>query len=156
MLKWLKKASPSLQRPTKEVKKERERPNFPVPNTYGLPNPEDTEDPEATAAANREVAKVIAEMAEARSRKRKRGNYGTYTPEQRAKIAKMCIEVGPQKTADHMSAEVGRQLNESTVRSIKNSFKKEVERLGTCDVGKFPRRRTGRPLKLERQLTVHV
>eukprot|EP00058_Branchiostoma_floridae_P025112 XP_002610602.1 hypothetical protein BRAFLDRAFT_65792 [Branchiostoma floridae] len=132
MLNWLKKVNPSLQRPT----------------APGLPNPEDTENPRATAAANREVAKVIAEMAEAGSRKRKRGNYGTYTPEQRAKIAKLCISIGPQKTADRMSAEVSRQLNESTVRYIKDSFNREVKRRGTNSVDNLPRQRNGRPLKL--------
>ncbi|KAI8522099.1 hypothetical protein Bbelb_018530 [Branchiostoma belcheri] len=132
MLNWLKKSNPSLQRST----------------TPGLPNPEDTKNPQATAAANREVAKVIAETAEAGSRQKKRGNYGTYTPEQRAKIAKMCIDIGPQKTADRMSVEVGHKLNESTVRYIKNSYNKEVKRRGTNSVETLPRARIGRPLKL--------
>jgi len=129
MLSWLKKANPSLQPPT-----------FP-----GLPNPADTDDPHLTAAVNKEVEKA---MREAISRKRKRGSYGQYTPETRAKIAKLCIEIGPKKAAEKMSKEVGKQINESTARSIKRSYEKEVKRQGTNDIASFPRKNVGKPLKL--------
>ncbi|CAH1240233.1 Hypp5957 [Branchiostoma lanceolatum] len=87
-------------------------------------------EPWPTTAANSEAWTGMADMAESGSRK-KRGNYATYTPEMRARIAKMCIDIGPQRTAERMSREIGRQLNESTVRYIKNSFNKEVRRLAT-------------------------
>ncbi|XP_019635711.1 PREDICTED: uncharacterized protein LOC109478536 [Branchiostoma belcheri] len=129
MFAWLKRANPSLKPST----------------TPGLPNPMDTKNPEATAAANREVERVIAESA---SRKRKRGTYGHYSPEMRAKIARVCVEVGASKAARRLSAEVGRELNESTVRSIKNSYTKELKRLGKDSIENFPRKNTGRPLML--------
>ncbi|CAH1247839.1 Hypp8025 [Branchiostoma lanceolatum] len=123
----------------------RVNPSLQWPTFPGLPNPADTENPLLTAAANREVEKVIREAA---SRKRKRGSYGQYTAEARAKIAKLCIEIGPTKAAEKMSEEVGRQLNESTVRSIRKSYEKEVKRQGNNNIPSFPRKTAGQPLKL--------
>ncbi|CAH1248581.1 Hypp8268 [Branchiostoma lanceolatum] len=54
-----------------------------------------------------------------RSRKRKHGGNNNYTPEVRANIAKLCIDVGPLKAAKKMTQELGREVNESTARSIK-------------------------------------
>ncbi|XP_019624397.1 PREDICTED: uncharacterized protein LOC109470058 [Branchiostoma belcheri] len=151
MLKWLKTANPSLAPSTTEGSKY-ENTTSPTANpsmepsaTPGLPKPLETENPRMTAAANREVERV---MAESGSRKRKRGNYGNYSPEMRAKIAKLCLDIGASKAARQLSKETGRQINESTVRSIKTSYVKEKQRLGTDNVENLPRRNVGRPLKL--------
>eukprot|EP00058_Branchiostoma_floridae_P025428 XP_002610918.1 hypothetical protein BRAFLDRAFT_91515 [Branchiostoma floridae] len=81
----------------------------------------------APAASKRTAGKMMADMMAESGTRKKRGNYATYSPEIRARIAKMCIEIGPQRTAACMSIELGRQLNESTVRYIKNSFNQEVQ-----------------------------
>ncbi|KAI8510102.1 hypothetical protein Bbelb_125300 [Branchiostoma belcheri] len=112
MLSWLKKANPSLQPPT-------------LP---GLLNPVDTDQ-------ENPVEKVVNE---ANSRKRKRGSYGTYDPETRANIAKLCIEICPH-TAAKVSKEVGKQLNESAAWA--NSFLNRmtfVQRKGTKATWKQP------------------
>eukprot|EP00058_Branchiostoma_floridae_P022909 XP_002608399.1 hypothetical protein BRAFLDRAFT_95409 [Branchiostoma floridae] len=164
MLSWLKKANPSLQRPTPSPgrpnpvdktspSKQRPKPSpelsdavdtenltLEPPTFPGLPNPLDTEDPWLTAAANREVEKALTEFY---SRKRKRTSYGKYTPETRAKIARLAMEIGAQKTAVQMSEEVGKQLSESTVRSIRKSYEKEVKRQGTDAIASFPRKNVG-------------
>ncbi|XP_033758148.1 uncharacterized protein LOC117340497 [Pecten maximus] len=54
-------------------------------------------------------------------KKRKRGDYGSYSPEQRAKMAKYTIDNGPAKAAKHFTKILGRPINESTLRSIKNN-----------------------------------
>ncbi|KAI8490596.1 hypothetical protein Bbelb_318640 [Branchiostoma belcheri] len=115
------------------------------PTTPGLPSLMDTKNPEVTTAANREGERVIAESA---SRKRKRGMYGHHSPEMRVKIARMGVGVGTSKAARRLSAEVGGKMNESTVRSTKNSYTKELKRLGTDSIENFPRKNTGRPLML--------
>eukprot|EP00058_Branchiostoma_floridae_P006720 XP_002592208.1 hypothetical protein BRAFLDRAFT_84636 [Branchiostoma floridae] len=128
MLSWLKKANPSVRPPT-------------LP---GLPNPADTAYPLDIAAANREVEKAVKNA----SRKRKREGNNHYSPEIRAKMAKLCIEVGPKKAARKMTQELGREINESTVRSIKKAFQKEIARQGTNDIASFPHKNVGRPLML--------
>ncbi|CAH1257592.1 POGZ [Branchiostoma lanceolatum] len=128
MLSWLKRANPSVKPPT-------------LP---GLPNPADTDNPLDTAAMNREVEKAFEQA----SRKRKRTGNNHYSPEVRAKMAKLCIEIGPLKTAKKMTQELGREVNESTVRSIKRAFQKEMVRQGTNDIASFPHKNVGRPLKL--------
>lgn len=54
-------------------------------------------------------------------RKRKRGNFGHFTPESRAKIAKWACEYGYTSVAKRFSKELMRNVNESTVRLIKKT-----------------------------------
>lgn len=51
-----------------------------------------------------------------KSRKHKRGNYGHYTTENKAKIAKWACEHGNTSAAKRFSTELMRDINESTVR----------------------------------------
>jgi hypothetical protein len=60
-------------------------------------------------------------------RKQKRGSYTITSEEDRAKIAKYAIVNGPTNTAKHFSAKLGMKLSESTVRSIRDSYKKKTK-----------------------------
>eukprot|EP00058_Branchiostoma_floridae_P021012 XP_002606502.1 hypothetical protein BRAFLDRAFT_91915 [Branchiostoma floridae] len=76
--------------------------------------------------------------------------YLKYTPETRAKVARLAMEIGPQTSVETMSKEVGKQLSDGTVRvrSIKKSYKNEVKRQGTNVILSLPRKNVGKPLKL--------
>lgn len=90
-----------------------------APNLPTLPDPteiENTEEAQITAVCNAEVENVTT------PRKRKRIEYGSYTPETRAKMARYAIENGPTKAARHFSKELGRDVNESTIRSIRKLY----------------------------------
>ena len=111
LLNWVKQAKPSL--------------------VSGLPDPRKSNtrtEAEVTQAANTIVEKFLNEESEdpqsaSGSRKQKRGQYQTYDEETRAKIAKSAIEIGVTKTAVKFSTP-HRKLNESTVRSMRDSYKK--------------------------------
>lgn len=60
-------------------------------------------------------------------RKRKRGNFGHFTPESRAKIAKWACEYGYTSAAKRFSKELMRDVNESTVRLIKKQYLRELQ-----------------------------
>lgn len=60
-------------------------------------------------------------------RKRKRGNFGHFTPESRAKIAKWACEYGYTSVAKRFSKELMRDVNESTVRLIKKQYLRELQ-----------------------------
>lgn len=60
-------------------------------------------------------------------RKRKRGNFGHFTPESRAKIAKWACEYGYTSAAKRFSKELMRDVNDSTVRLIKNQYLRELK-----------------------------
>ncbi|XP_066297918.1 ribosome-binding protein 1-like [Branchiostoma lanceolatum] len=107
----------------------------------GLPNPAGTAYPLDTAAANIEVEKALKTT----SRKRKRGGNNHYTPEVGAKIAKLCIDVGPLKAVKKMTQDLGRDVSESTARSIKKTFLKEVVRLGNNDIDNFANKKVAGP-----------
>lgn len=72
-------------------------------------------------------------------KKRQRGEYGSYSPETRTKIAKYAIENGPTKAAAHFSKTLGRKLNESTVRSIKKHFLASPSKSKEQRLPHFPR-----------------
>lgn len=113
-----------------------------TPNSPTMPDPteiENMEEAQITAVCNTEVEKAIT------PRKRKRSEYGTYTPETRAKMARYAIENGPSKAALHFSKEMGREVNESTVRSIKKLFQSSPSK-NKLSVLRHSSR--GRPLKL--------
>lgn len=55
-------------------------------------------------------------------RKRKRGEYSHYTPEQKAKIVRFAIDNGNSRAAKHFSESMGRKINESTIRSFKAAY----------------------------------
>lgn len=58
--------------------------------------------------------------------------YSDYDNEQRMKIARYAIDNGPAKAARHFTTVLKRRVNESTVRSIRDSYKKQYK-LGQVD-----------------------
>lgn len=117
-----------------------------APPSILLPDPrESASNDEAcsTSAANSAVIEVL----EPSTPKRKRDDYGKYSPEQRAKMARYCIQNGPAKAARHFSSQLGRKVNESTLRSIKAAYLREKtpERTTLPTLPHSPR---GRPLKI--------
>ncbi len=131
MLSWLVKSSRSP------------RPVLPKPRFTELPDPNDAkaEDADVVLAANSEVEKTLADV-----NKRKRGDYSAYTPELRVKIAKYATEHGNTRAARHFSKELGRTINESTIRSIKTRYL-TATKTGTV-VTELPNAKRGRPLLL--------
>lgn len=75
-----------------------------------------------------------------------RSEYGTYTPETTAKIARYAIENGPAKAACHFSEDLGREVTESTIRSTQTLFQGSPSKNTLSVLPYSPR---GRPLKLE-------
>lgn len=101
--------------------------------------------PEKTRTLQVANQRVIECLENSSTRKRKRGQYGHYTPESRAKIAKWACDHGNTSAAKRFSKEQGRNINESTVRSIKKQYLKEIKE---CENGSFtslPENSRGRP-----------
>jgi len=63
----------------------------------------------------------IATAASAKS-KTGRGEYNSYSNEQRAMIGKYAVENGPTRAAKHYTAVWGIQINESTARRLKKKY----------------------------------
>jgi transposase-like protein len=72
-------------------------------------------------AADAEVAKD-PERSEGT---KKRGGYGKYSPEFRAKVAKYALENGDVKAVRHFSSQLDKKLNESVVRNWRGKYVKE-------------------------------
>lgn len=88
---------------------------------------------------------VSCEVVSQQLRRRKRGPYSNYTPEVRCKIAKYAIENGNKSAVRKFSSELGKAISESTVRSIRDSFKKSQRTSIDVDVelSEFPRNPRG-------------
>ena len=113
----------------------------PLPEQY-LPEPCQTpEKASEYAAANFEVLETITTSA----RKQKRGEYNHYSPDQQYKMAKYAVENRVSKAAKHFSKHLGKNINESSIRTIfkkttKDDFSKGLEcdkRCKTVMLGKF-------------------
>ena len=61
------------------------------------------------------------------SRKRKHGEYKTYTPEEQAKYAKLAVEIGVAKAAKKLSKQLGARVSETTIRSMRDDYNKKVK-----------------------------
>ena len=70
------------------------------------------------AAANFEVLETITTSA----RKRKRGEYNHYSPDQQYKMAKCAVENGVSKAAKDFSKHLGKNIHESSIRTIKKAY----------------------------------
>jgi len=111
------------------------------PPAPGLPDPR----AEASLQEAEECELVNAAISGIEStRKRKRGSYAITSEEERAQIAQYAIERGPRETARHFSAKLGHPLNESTVRSIRDKYKKAMRTTSTADtLQTLPREKRG-------------
>jgi len=89
----------------------------PSPILPDLRNAETPEKAENMVHANAEVEKIL-------TKKRKRGEYNHYDSEQRAKMARYVVEHGVVRAAKHFSGKLSKNVNESTVRSLKKQYLK--------------------------------
>lgn len=93
----------------------------------GLPDPNgiaSTADAELCAAANDSIEKAVPST----KRKRKREDYNDYSEEDRLKMAIFAIENGPAKAARHFTATMGRPVNESSIRWIRDKYRTEMKK----------------------------
>ena len=60
--------------------------------------------------------------------KRTHGTYGVYSPELRARTGRVAAELGSKAAVVRFFRELGRNVNESTVRSFKNSYVEAVKK----------------------------
>ena len=109
--------------------------------------------PDAESPAERSANKCVQNelSLSTPSRKRKRGEYGEYSPETRYKIARYAIENGNSRAARHFSSVLDKNINESTVRGFKVAYNrrrnldKDFEQ---SQLVSLPRSSRGRPTKL--------
>ena len=100
------------------------QPNLPNPNSkeHGLPAA-------SVRAANENINRVLEEDAgpstSGTSSKKRRGMYGIYDADLRAKIGHYATQNGVMKTKHKFSAEMKKDLNESTVRAMKDAYLRE-------------------------------
>ena len=96
----------------------------------GLPDPRgrlsQSIPPAAIAEANRLVQEA-AHQSSAESMSRKRRPYKTYHPADRLKIAEYACDHGVAAAARFFSIKLKDKISESTVRSIRDSYKRELK-----------------------------
>lgn len=128
-----------------------------APPAPGLPDPNKA----ATSAAAQQCAAANAAIVEARQKKKvKRGSYTDYTKEERLKMAEYAIHNGPAKAARHFSALMNKSVNESTIRWIRDAYRKEQQRRWSSgndeEVTSFERNKRGRPTTLPKAVDMAV
>jgi hypothetical protein len=72
------------------------------------------------------------EKAATSNPKVKRNDYNQYDEVQRLKIARYAIDNGPAKASKHYSILLGKPVNESSVRSIRNKYIKKMKAVSCC------------------------
>ena len=123
--------------------------------TDGLPDPRGSLSSavprQAIARANQEVQAAVDSEAEVRERG-KRGAYNRYSPRDRAAIGRYASQHGVAAAARFFSRKLKRTVRETTVRSIKTAYVREVQRKRSGgpggDVTEIPLQKRGRPVLL--------
>ena len=92
-------------------------------------------------------------MGQSRATGKKRGGYKKYTATQRSEIGKYSYQHGAAAAAQHISKELGLKVSESTVKSIKKAYLKELRKRPRTDDGgesisALPVKKRGRKLLL--------
>ena len=127
--------------------------NLPNPNSkeHGLPAA-------AVRAANEKINRVLEEDAgpstsgtssKDASSKKRRGMYGVYDAELRAKIGRYAAQNGVMNAKRKFSTELKKNLNESTVRVMKEAYLREKK--FDNDVTMLPKGQRGRPVLLGKE-----
>ena len=125
-------------------------PGLPDPNEE--PTPEDAED---CVIANR-IVEEMEELGDNTQRKGKRGPYKAYSEEERLKIARYAVDHGPSAAARHFTVKMGRPVNESSVRSIRNQYRSRMQAKlrsrDTTPLPSLPTEKRGRPTLLPEEV----
>ena len=109
------------------------------------------------AAANLNVRSIIESQ-----NKQKRGNYGKFTPEQKAMIGKRAAEHGVVAAVRYYIKQFP-NLKENTVRDWRNAYRLELKKRvrkrsegAAIDITELPQKKRGRPLLLGEELDKQV
>ncbi|KAH3863818.1 hypothetical protein DPMN_026818 [Dreissena polymorpha] len=96
------------------------------PTIAGLPDP--AKALSRTEALLRQAAyDAVEDMVNGRNRKH--GEYGSYCDETRAKIAHYAIDNGVAKASRHFTANMGKKVSKTTVRSMRDQYVKRKKRI---------------------------
>ncbi|XP_071943475.1 uncharacterized protein [Antedon mediterranea] len=121
-----------------------------------LPDPED-EDSEERAAEMRAANAAVNKIIHRSKGKKKRGPYVIYNPEIRARIGQHATDHGITSACRKFSSELGKKMNESTVRAFKEAYQKQ---LAVCKDGdtitNLPIGNRGRPPLLGSELDQRI
>ena len=79
------------------------------------------------------------------SLRKKRGFYQSYTPEDKARIARFAIEHGIAKAVRHFSQELNKKLRESTVREFKKRYLSQTQGKNVEFITEIESKPRGRP-----------
>ena len=153
---WLQKANPGLEKPA----------GYASPRP-GLPNSNDeptVRDADSCEAANSAMVECLnsPDYQGPHGVKRKRSEYGTYSPELRASMAKFAIDCrSATKAARHFSNKLGRKINESSIRSMVTQYKKKLdEKPDPDDITALPPAKQGQstllPTDIDEKLQKHL
>ena len=135
------------------------RPHSSLPNPNG---PLSTRiSPAAISSANDEVRLVLTEQASSENcvQSRKGKKPCVYSPETRAEIGSLALNIGPTAAAKRVSRKLGFPVNESTACRFKKLYLEErkAKRLREEDdltVAEIPLKKRGRPLLLGKNLMI--
>lgn len=135
------------------------------PSSPGLPSPSraTSEDDAIAITAANEAIESLSDSPKAspsRQGKRKRGEYGSYTPEERAKFAKIANDFGVAKASRKISSDLGKRVSETTIRSMRDEYRKKIkinlEKRIASEIKELPTKIRGRPLMLGDKLDDRV
>ena len=129
-------------------------PNLPRPNdpSHGLPAA-------AVRAANEKVEEVLGSSCQGpktqgqgqTEAKKRRGPYGAYSSELRAKIGRYASENGVAAARRKFSTDLNRSVNESTIRGMRDAYLKELKSSPNEVPMSLPKGCPGRPLLLGKE-----
>ena len=130
-------------------------------NELGLPSSVPGIDPASVRNANDSIAKSVSGAAVElssdsdtpanKAKGMKRGPYGVYPSDMRAKIGRYAAEMGVVAAARRFSKELSRPVNESTVRGMKKAYLLQLNQGADVNPGPItdlPQKCRGRPLLL--------
>ena len=124
----------------------------------GLPDPHGSLSAVIPPAAIESTNQLVLQTQAANTKRKSRGEYLKLNPETRARIGRYAAENGVVAAARHFSKgkELGRPINESTVRGIKKAYLAEMGRKRKAredsDVDRLPNVKRGRPLLVGQQI----
>ncbi|XP_006819533.1 uncharacterized protein LOC102800823, partial [Saccoglossus kowalevskii] len=116
------------------------------PSSPGLGLPDPRAEVSLVKAKAIEAANTAVEQSVSVSRKRKRGDYNFYSDEVRAKIGRSALENGVMKTVRKFSKDLGKNVSESSVRSMRDSYVRKQKQDSSSIVTALPKGQRGQPL----------
>ena len=100
------------------------------------------------------ILEEVKEVSKAVTRRKKRGVYSFFSPEQKTKVAKYATMHGVCAAVSHFSKEFSKDLKENTMRDWVKAYAKEFPKKCSVtkvrkelDVAELPTKKQGRPCK---------